>query len=144
MRVYIYDLEVFSHDWVAVFQQVEDGVSHESLVIHNSNYHLKDFINQKDLILGGFNNKHYDDWILQTMLNGAEPFKVKEHNDFIIGGGNGWEFPFIQWQRRYFKSFDLRDDLPLNVSLKSIEGNMGAPIVESSVRFDICLLYTSL
>ena len=137
MRVYIYDLEVFSHDWVAVFQQVEDGVSHESLVIHNSNYHLKDFINQKDLILGGFNNKHYDDWILQTMLNGAEPFKVKEHNDFIIGGGNGWEFPFIQWQRRYFKSFDLRDDLPLNVSLKSIEGNMGAPIVESSVRFDI-------
>ena len=136
MRIIIYDLEVFAEDWIAVFQEI--GTETEPTVIHNDNYALREFINQDDIILGGFNNKSYDDWILQTIINGGEPFKVKEHNDWIIAQGkNGWEFPYIQYQRKYFKSFDLRDDLPINVSLKSIEGMMGSSIVESSVPFDI-------
>ena len=89
-------------------------------------------------MIGGFNNKHYDDWVLMTMLQGGSNVEVKKHNDFIIGGGNAWEYPFTAFQKRPFKSFDLRDDIAdPGISLKAIEGNLKLPIVESSVPFDI-------
>ena len=136
MNIYIYDIEVLSHDWIAVFRRV-DGDHHT--VIHNDNYRMKEWFQaHPDDVFGGFNNKHYDDWIIQSMLNGADNETVKAHNEFIIAQGrNGWEFPFIQFQRKLFKSFDLRDDLPKGLSLKAIEGNMYLPIVESSVPFNI-------
>lgn len=134
MNIHIFDIEVFSHDWIVVFKR-PDADTHT--VIHNNNYQLKAFLQQPDLVIGGFNNKWYDDWIVLTMLLGGSNIEVKKHNDHIIGGKNGWEFPFIQFKKRPFKSFDLRDDLPKGLSLKAIEGNIGSAIVESSVPFDI-------
>lgn len=136
MTVYIYDIEVFAYDWVVVFRNPDAENNH--IVIHNDNDHLRAFIEQPEIVIGGFNNKHYDDWIILTMLLGGSDIEVKRHNDFIIGGGNGWEFPFIQFQKKPFRSFDLRDDIPdKGLSLKAVEGNMYLPIVESSVSFDI-------
>lgn len=136
MTVYIYDIEVFSDDWIVVFRNPEAENNH--IVIHNDNYHLRDFLARNDIVIGGFNNKHYDDWIVLTMLQGGSNIEVKRHSDFIIGGGNGWEFPFVQFQKKPFQSFDLRDDIAdKGLSLKAIEGNMYLPIVESSVPFDI-------
>lgn len=136
MFIYIYDIEVFSDDWVAVFRNPESENNH--IIIHNDNYRLRAFLDQPDIIIGGFNNKHYDDWVVLTMILGGSNAEVKRHNDFIIGGGNGWEFPFIQYQKKPFQSFDLRDDIAdKGLSLKAIEGNMYLPIVESSVPFDI-------
>lgn len=73
-----------------------------------------------------------------VMLAGGSNIEVKRANDYIIGGGKGWEIPFIQYQKKPFKSFDLRDDIPdKGLSLKAIEGNLKLPIVESSVPFNI-------
>lgn len=136
MKLYIYDIEVFSDDWIVVFRNPEAENNH--IVIHNDNARLRAFLDQDDIVIGGFNNKHYDDWVVMTMLKGGSNVEVKRHNDFIIGGGNAWEFPFIQFQKRPFKSFDLRDDIAdPGISLKAIEGNLKLPIVESSVPFDI-------
>lgn len=136
MIIYIYDIEVYAYDWIVVFRNPEAENNH--IVIHNDNYHLKAFLDQAEIVVGGFNNKHYDDWVVLTMLLGGSNIEVKRHNDFIIGGGNGWEFPFVQYQKKPFQSFDLRDDIPdKGLSLKAIEGNMYLPIVESSVPFDI-------
>lgn len=134
MNRWIYDIEVFSHDWLVVFRRVDDD---HHIIIHNNNFQLKEFfMAHSDDVFGGFNNRHYDDWIVQTMLSGGDNATVKAHNDFIIEqGGNGWEFPFIRGQRKQFRSFDLRDDLPKELSLKAIEANMGLDIVESSVDF---------
>lgn len=135
MTYYIYDLEVFRFDWIAVFKQVDGEDYH---VIHNNNHELKKFIiEHRQDVLMGFNNKNYDDWILQTMLNGGDNETIKAHNDWIIGKNNGWEFPFIQFQKKRFKSADLRDDLPIGLSLKAIEANMGNNIVESEVDFNL-------
>lgn len=135
MSYYIYDLEVFRFDWIAVFKNVDEEIYH---VIHNNNHELKKFIiEHRQDVLMGFNNKNYDDWILQTMLNGGDNETIKNHNDWIIGGSNGWEFPFIQFQKKKFNSADLRDDLPMGLSLKAIEANMGNNIVESEVDFNI-------
>ena len=88
-------------------------------------------------MLAGFNSKGYDDWILMTILEGGDNERVKAHNDWIIKEKNDpWTFPFIQFKKRPFKSFDLKDDLPINLSLKAIEGNIRANIKESDVNFD--------
>lgn len=72
------------------------------------------------------------------MIQGGTNIEVKRHNDFIIGGGNAWEFPFIQFKRLPCPTFDLKDDIAdPGISLKAIEGNLNLPIVESSVSFDI-------
>lgn len=136
MNIYIYDIEVFAYDWIVVARRPEEGSPYT--VIHNDNYHLREFLNNAPDILGGFNNKHYDDYVVMVMLNGGSNVEVKRCNDFIINGGKPWEFPFIQYQKKPFKSFDLRDDIAdPGISLKAIEGNLKLPIVESSVPFDI-------
>lgn len=136
MTIYIYDIEVFSDDWIVVFRNPEAENNH--IVIHNDNYHLKAFLDQPDIIIGGFNNKHYDDYVILTMLLGGSNVEVKRHNDYIIDGNQPWTFPFVQYNKKPFKSFDLRDDIPdPGISLKAIEGNLKLPIVESSVPFDI-------
>ena len=136
MNRWIYDIEVFAHDWLVVFRRVDDD---HHVVIHNNNYHLREFfMAHSEDVFGGFNNRHYDDWVVLTMLSGGDNATVKAHNDFIIEqGGNGWEFPFIRGHRKSFRSFDLKDDLPIGLSLKAIEANMGLSIVESSVDFTI-------
>ena len=107
-------------------------------MIHNDNTRLREFLSQPDIVIGGFNNKHYDNWVVLTMIQGGSNVEIKRHNDFIIGGGNAWEFPFIQFKRLPCPTFDLRDDIAdQGISLKAIEGNLKLPIVESSVSFDI-------
>lgn len=131
MKIYIYDIEVFSDDWIVVFRSPD---SDHHIVIHNDNHHLREFLSQPDIVIGGFNNKHYDDWILLTMLLGGSNVEVKKHNDHIIGGGNAWEYPFIAFKKRPFKSFDLKDDIAdPGISLKAIEGNLKRPIVEQKI-----------
>ena len=136
MVTYIYDIEVFSDDWIVVFKRSDPGAQH--VVIHNDANHLREFLSQPDIIIGGFNNKHYDNWIVLTMILGGSNVEVKRHNDFIIGGGNAWEFPFVQFKKLPCPTFDLKDDIAdPGISLKAIEGNLKLPIVESSVPFDI-------
>ena len=136
MNRWIYDIEVFAHDWLVVLRRVDDD---HHVIIHNNNHQLREFfMAHSGDVFGGFNNRHYDDWVVLTMLSGGDNAMVKAHNDFIIEqGGNGWEFPFIRGQRKSFRSFDLKDDLPMGLSLKAIEANMGLSIVESSVDFTI-------
>lgn len=137
MTTYIYDIEVFAYDWIVVFRNPDAENNH--IVIHNDNYRLRAFLDQPDIIVGGFNNKWYDDWVVLTMLLGGSNIEVKRHNDWIIGNkGDPWAFPFVQFKKRPFRSFDLRDDIAdENISLKAIEGNLYLPIVESSVDFNI-------
>lgn len=134
---YIYDIEVFKYDFFIVVRNA-DYEEPNYLVIHNNNAQAKEFFNRANQLLGGFNNKWYDDWVVLSMLNGADNSIIKKHNDFIVKEHkNGWEFPFIQYQKRPFDSFDLRDDLPQGLSLKAIEGNNLENIVESEIDFDI-------
>lgn len=138
-NVWIYDCEVFAHDWIFVAKQPVEGG--EQIVLHNDAPALRwwaDAFGSQELIIGGYNTKHYDQWILRAIYAGAIPEEIKEINDFIIGGGNGWDHPYfagLQWPP--WTNFDLMDDIPVPLRLKEIEGNLGMDIEESSVRFDI-------
>lgn len=131
---YIFDCEVFAHDWLFVFKDVESG---EYIVIHNDNDAVKEVMANTPL-LGGFNNKHYDQFILKAVLEDATPEEVKEVNDYIIvGGGIGWQHPIVRNSSYYFDQFDLFDDCQMGLSLKAIEAHLGMDIRESEVDFNI-------
>lgn len=131
---YIFDCEVFAHDWLFVFKEVATG---EYTVIWNDNDEVLAFM-ERNPYLGGFNNKHYDNHILKAVMCGFTPEQVKEINDLIIVHElNGWDIPALREYRVYFDSFDLKDDCQDGVSLKGIEAHLGIPIEETEVDFNV-------
>lgn len=129
----IYDCEVFKHDWIVVFK---DNKTRIYTVIHNDNEALKMAINNDDMYIG-FNSKHYDQYIIKAIAADFTPEEVKKLNDYIMGGGQGWEYPPLQGFYFNFNNIDIRDDMQQTLSLKSIEGHLGLPIKESNVDFNI-------
>jgi len=91
-------------------------------------------------ILIGFNNYGYDDLILQKMMTGRPQREIKDLSDRIIRKEN------TENERRAIQKFlrqhdiitlDTRQQLPGELSLKQIEGNMGRSIIESEIPFDL-------
>ena len=133
LSLIVYDCEVFAHDWLVVFKDRNSG---QYTVIHNDNAAVKEFITE-DSIYCGFNSKHYDFFIIKAICTGATQEEIKELNDFIIGGGQGWEHPLIRGSYFYFNSIDIKDDMQKGLSLKAIEGHLGLSVEETTVPFDI-------
>lgn len=135
MRIIVFDIEVFRYDWIVVFFDVKSG---EWTVYHNDADGVREFMEQPDIILCGFNNKHYDNHIIKAICCGAPPELVKQLNDFIIvEERSGWEYWFLKQKKFWFKSFDLMDDTQVGTSLKHIEAHSNMPIVESEVDFNL-------
>ena len=118
-----YDIEVLKHDWIVVFK---DGDQYTT--IHNDvealKKRLKLFANK---ILVGFNNYHYDDIVVAGILMGFKPYETTQQ---IIVEGKRPRYKLKQ------VSLDVIQELPLNVSLKSSQANLGWSIVETPVEFD--------
>lgn len=132
--IFIFDCEVFVHDWLFVFKEI---ATEEYTVIHNDNDAVVAFM-ERNPFLGGFNNKHYDNFILKGVMCGLTPEQIKEINDLIIVEEvNGWDIPVLREYRVYFDSFDLMDDCQVGLSLKAIEAHLGIPIEETEVDFNI-------
>ena len=133
MRLVTFDCEVFAHDWLVVFKDKESG---RYTVVHNDNEELKQCIND-DTIYFSFNGKHYDQFIIKAIAAGFTPEEVKAVNDYIVGGGQGWECPMLKDFYFRFNSVDIKDDTQMGLSLKAIEGHLGLSVEESTVPFDI-------
>ena len=131
---YIFDFEVFAFDWLVVFK---NKVTKERTRIWNDNEAVMEFMKRNPL-LGGFNNKHYDQFILKAVLLGYTPEEVKAVNDFIVVEKyEGWQHPHLRESRIYFDQYDLKDDCADGLSLKAIEAHLGMDIRETTVPFDI-------
>ena len=133
MRWYTYDTETFSHDFIVVFKDKETGTHY---VFHNDNLGVKEFISD-DAIYCGFNTKHYDQFIIKAICAGFSPEEVKQVNDWVINGGQGWECPFLQDTYFRFNNVDIMDDMQMGLSLKAIEGHLGMSIEETEVDFNL-------
>lgn len=132
MKIITYDVECFAYDWLVTFKDKETG---QFTCIWNDNEALKACIDE-DSIYIGFNSKHYDQYIIKAIAGGLSPQEVKQVNDYIIGGGQGWQCPLLDFYYQ-FNNVDIRDDTQQGLSLKAIEGHLFLPIRESSIPFDI-------
>ena len=133
MRWFTYDCEVFAHDWIVVFKDKEIG---ERIAFHNDNESVRKFITD-DGIECGFNTKGYDSAIIKAICAGFSPEEVKQVNDWIIGGGQGWQCPLLQGVFHQFNNVDIMDDMQMGLSLKAIEGHLGMSIEETEVDFNL-------
>lgn len=145
----VYDVEVFAKNSMAVFKDLEgktvkvfssclDGLGEyidKGIVDIHGYKNLEEYI--KDKILIGYNNYHYDDYILYAMiLVGRGQFEhdvIKAWNDSIIGKGS-----LVNMRKIDNRTIDCFQQVDISKpSLKKIEGNMGKSIIESSVDFKL-------
>lgn len=133
MSLIVYDCEVFAHDYLVTLKDKETG---RKTHIWNDNEAVKACISEDNLYIG-FNSKHYDQFIVKAICCGFTPQEVKQVNDFIIGGGQGWDHPVLRAAYFYFNNADIKDDMQMGLSLKAIEGHLGISVKESTVPFDI-------
>ncbi len=78
--------------------------------------------------MGGYNSRHYDQYILKGILCGFDP---KEINDFIIVQHmDGWQFS-DQLRKIPLNNYDVMPNPP--VGLKTLEGFLGSDIRETEV-----------
>ena len=133
MRLITYDCEVFAYDWLVCFKDKETGTRTR---IWNDNEALVACLDNEDVYVS-FNGKHYDQFIIKAIAAGFTAQEIKQVNDFIIGGGQGWECPLLKDFYFAFNNVDLKDDMQMGLSLKAIEGHLGISVQESTVPFDI-------
>lgn len=133
MRLVSYDCEVFAYNWLVTFKDKETGIFTR---IWDDNEALKACLDDETIYIG-FNSKHYDSYIIKAIVAGFSPQEIKQVNDFIIAGGQGWQCPLLDGIYFRFSNVDIRDDTQQGLSLKAIEGHLGMSVKESSVPFDI-------
>lgn len=137
-RIWGYDFEVTAHDWLLV---LKDYRTRKRVVFHNSLPNdIQNFIDMENPILMGYNNNGYDKYILKAILNGYTVEEVKEVNDYIIVGGNGWELDL--GYTKVPTQIDLINCIVPRKSLKELEGNLGLDITESTIDFGIKTKWT--
>lgn len=125
-----YDFEVFKEDWLVVI--INPYEKSEEVIINNKKKLQEYYDAHKNQIWVGYNNNHYDQYIMKAILCGFNP---KEVNDFIIREDKkGWQFSslFRKFQMYNFDVMQRNDG-----GLKSLEGFMGSNIKETSIPFDI-------
>ena len=126
-RLIIFDFEVFKYDTLLGCVVLDQD--NQTLIQTWDLKEIKQFYedNKDDAIWIGHNNSGYDNFILQSIVEGKDP---KKTNDDIIVKNNRYQKLKI---KLYF--YDLM--LVKQTSLKAIEAFEGKNISESGVPFDI-------
>lgn len=125
-----YDFEVFKCDWLVVILDMEKQKEH--VIINNPSELEKFYWKHESDIWVGFNNVHYDQYIMKGILCGFNP---KEVNDYIIVDDKaGWKFSTL-FKKIKMINYDVM--LRTDRGLKTFEGFLGNNIKETSVPFDI-------
>lgn len=132
-RIWGYDFEVTAKDWLLVLIHYR---TRKKIVFHNSLPNdVQNFIDVENPILMGYNNNGYDKYILKAILLGYTNEEIKNINDYIINGGQGWELNLQSI--KIPTQIDLINCIIPRKSLKELEGNLFLDITESTVDFDI-------
>ena len=124
-----YDFEVFREDWLVVLIDPKEPLPY--VVINDAKQLERIYERYKNDIWIGFNSRHYDQWILKAILCGFDPWEM---NEWIITRDlPGWQFSSLL-RKIFLINYDV---MPLNSSLKQLEGFQGHNIHESEVDFRI-------
>lgn len=125
-----YDFEVFKEDWLAVFIDVTRKT--EQVIVNNPDELKALYEANTSNIWVGFNNRHYDQYIMKGILLGMNPKRI---NDWIIlEKREGWQFSSV-FNKVPMSNYDVMPNPP--VGLKTMEGFLGSNIKETGVPFDI-------
>ena len=125
-----YDFEVFAQDWLAVFIDMTQKKTH--VVINNPDKLKALYEANRNEVWCGFNNKHYDQYIMKGILLGMDPKKINDY--IIVQGGEGWQFSNA-FNQIPMINYDVMPNPP--IGLKTLAGFLGSNIKETEVDFNI-------
>ena len=129
IKILFYDFEVFKYDWLVV--AIDPDEPEPYVVINDVDQLTKLYEMYKEDIWIGFNSRHYDQYILKGLLSGFDAWEINKH--IILNKQPGWTYSSLL-QKIFLINYDV---MPLNSSLKQLEGFQGHSIYESSVDFKI-------
>jgi hypothetical protein len=126
MRFIVFDFEVFRYDTllgVKIIEKDKPSVYFQTWDLEK----IKEFYSQnKESVWIGHNNSHYDNFILQAVINNENVYQVSK----LIVENN--VKPKLKIKLRYYDLMSWHFG-----SLKAIEGQMGKNISESEVDFNL-------
>ena len=125
-----YDFEVFEHDWLVVFADIYN--KKEYVIINNPDELKALYEANTTNIWVGFNNRHYDQYIMKGILLGMNPKKINDY--IIVEGREGWQYSKA-FNKIPMINYDVMPNPP--IGLKTLEGFLGSNIKETEVPFDI-------
>lgn len=125
-----YDFEVFKHNWMVVLIDPEH-IDTPVEVVDDADALTAYYESHMNDIWVGFNSRHYDQYILKGILTGCKPWDINEW--IIIKHQPGWSYSSLL-RKIFLINYDV---MPLNSSLKQLEGMQGHNIYESGVDFRI-------
>ena len=125
-----YDFEVFKHNWMVVLIDPEH-IDTPVEVVDDADALAAYYESHMNDIWVGFNCRHYDQYILKGILTGCKPWDINEW--IIIKHQPGWSYSSLL-RKIFLINYDV---MPLNSSLKQLEGMQGHNIYESGVDFRI-------
>lgn len=149
MKLRFFDFEVTPNWWLCVLGDLPNGTLTEKekenfLVIHSDMKNSRDMLIRlfkEDVVLVGYNIKHYDLIIANGIYQGFTAQQIKIINDIIINPSAAWKSkehyrmtPFAKKKLQGICYQDLLDDN--DGSLKEKEAILGLNIMESNVSFD--------
>lgn len=124
-----YDFEVTKYNWMVVC--IDPAKDEPYKIVDNKDQLNEVYEQYKEDIWVGFNSRHYDQYILKTILCGLSAWDC---NKWIIRDKKpGWAFSNL-FKNIFLINYDV---MPLNSSLKQLEGFQGHSIYESDIPFDI-------
>lgn len=125
-----YDFEVFKYNWMVVLIDPEHIDTPIEVVDDPKKLEAYYESHMTDIWVG-FNSRHYDQYILKGILTGYKPWDINEY--IITKHQPGWSFSSLL-RKIFLINYDV---MPLNSSLKQLEGMQGHNIYESGVDFRI-------
>ena len=124
-----FDFEVFKFDWLVVFK---DFSNDKYVVIINDKEKLRKYIEEhKNNLLIGFNNTHYDNFILKGILLDKDPYYI---SSIIIGKNSDNIWRCANWNEINILTYDVSFGLGYS-SLKENEAYLGIAIDECPISF---------
>lgn len=138
----VYDVEVFKKMNMAGFVNFSgkafyivnasnlpaEKIDSEYGTIFINKYPTKPIYDKLNGIIG-FMNHHYDDFLIDDILQQRPTEYIKMKSDVIVSGKRPRQ-GFVWW------SYDLSEALPLSFSVKKYEAMTGLSVEESSIPFD--------
>lgn len=125
----ILDMEVFYKDWTMYF--IDTAEQQGYYIVNNRDKLQKFYDKYKDKILIGYNITHFDQYIIQAILAGFDPYEVTQW--IIVDEEPGWKYSELL--RRF--PLVVFDVMQPNKGLKQCEASLGMAIVESTIPFNI-------
>lgn len=134
-RLWGFDFETLKYDNLLVLINYR---TRKRVYFHNCPRNsVQEWIDKENPILMGYNSQGYDKYILKGLLAGMSVEELKQVNDHIIGGGNGWDLDYGSEYINLPYIWDLMSCIKTFKSLKELEGNLRLNITESKVDFNV-------